>query len=370
VVRHVLLVGMTYCGSPIDEVEIETLGLCRPSFSFERAAYALYEYDVIIINPAGYSDFIFGQAGEFSDELHELRAAKGGAAKNYIGKVFSWSDRAKEMARAIANGTTVVWCLSSPKRQYFYGHCETHLGYVATDIVDLVGRADLQIRKGRSIRPVQFDNPFFRYFDALGQSGWSLCLGDEPEGYKSIAASMEGFSLAGRVDVGSTFGWLVTPPTSQEAVNQLVRDTVSLGKYNANVEKYHGIYMSHTAEDKPFVGRLHDDLKKSGVSRVWMEEAQVEMGDSLSSKIEEGLRVCRHVGMTITNKYLRAPWYKMELYIALQKAIAANGVAFLPLLYEKCTIPEFLRGKQFTDFSDPDRYSEGLGKLLGQLRIT
>ncbi|MDG1444635.1 MAG: hypothetical protein P8R02_18315, partial [Pseudomonadales bacterium] len=58
--KKVLLVGLDYTGPKILDVDIETLGLCRPEVDEDRAAYALYEYDLIIINPKSYSHFIFG----------------------------------------------------------------------------------------------------------------------------------------------------------------------------------------------------------------------------------------------------------------------------------------------------------------------
>ncbi len=45
---------------------------CRPEVDRDRAAYPLYEYDTIIINPQSYTHFLFGKAGEFSNELYEL----------------------------------------------------------------------------------------------------------------------------------------------------------------------------------------------------------------------------------------------------------------------------------------------------------
>ena len=62
--RRVLTVGVTYTGDAIEGVEIENLGLCRPGVDRTRAAYPLYEYDTIIINPESYSHFLFGTAGE------------------------------------------------------------------------------------------------------------------------------------------------------------------------------------------------------------------------------------------------------------------------------------------------------------------
>ncbi len=66
--RRVLTVGLTYTGDAIEGVEIDNLGLCRPEVDRTRAAYPLYEYDTIIINPESYSHFLFGSAGEFSNE--------------------------------------------------------------------------------------------------------------------------------------------------------------------------------------------------------------------------------------------------------------------------------------------------------------
>ena len=49
--KNVLLVGLTYKGSEIPDTKIDVLGLCRPEIASDKAAYALYEYDTIIINP-------------------------------------------------------------------------------------------------------------------------------------------------------------------------------------------------------------------------------------------------------------------------------------------------------------------------------
>lgn len=50
--KNVLLIGCKYTGAPIPDTVIDVLGLVRPSIDKDRAAYALYEYDLIIINPA------------------------------------------------------------------------------------------------------------------------------------------------------------------------------------------------------------------------------------------------------------------------------------------------------------------------------
>lgn len=367
--KQVLTVGLIYTGDPIPGVEIENLGLCQPSVAKDRAAFPLYEYDTIIINPASFSHFLFGREGTHSDEPYELGKLKSEKDAYDIDTAFDGEDRKNEMKAAIAAGANVVWCLSEPKRQNFYGYRETHLGYVAPKVAALVKRADLQVKKGRRMGDVDPDSPFVRYFDTLSRTGWALCLADTGDGYTSIASTPEGYSLGGRVNLGSTSGWLVTPPTSADAANQLIRDSIALEKADAAREKYHGIFLSHTGVDKPFVRRLRDDLRAHGVPRVWVDEAEIEIGDSLIAKIEEGMKVCRFIGVVLSTKSIKAPWVKKELDVAMNREIAGGEVVVLPLLYEKCELPEFLKGKLYADFTDPDTYEEVLGKLLRRLRI-
>ncbi len=367
--KRVLTVGITYTGEPINGVEIENLGLCEPAVDQARAAYPLYEYDTIIINPQSYSHFLFGEPGEFSNEIYELRELKGKNDRYDIDTLFHQADRQAEMDAALAAGATVVWCLSEPKCVNFYGYRETHLGYVAPKVAALVKRSELLVKKGRRMGQVDHDSPFVRYFEALSPTGWTLCLSAPDEGFLSVASTPEGYSLGGRVTRGATAGWLLTPPTSQDAANQLVRDSMALAKADPAQEKYHGLFLSHTGVDKPFVRRLRDDLLAHGVPRVWLDEAEIEIGDSLITKIDEGMKLSRYIAVVLSTKSIHALWVKKELDMAMNREITTGQVVVLPLLYEACDLPEFLRGKLYADFSKPEDYEEVLAKLLRRLRI-
>lgn len=368
--KRVLTVGLTYTGAPVAGVEFENLGLCRPSVDQDLAAFALYEYDVIIINPRSYSHFLFGVEGEFSNSPNELSDLKKQREAYDLDSAFDSTDREKELQAAIAAGTTVVWCLAEAKRMNFFGYRETSLGYAAPAVARLVKRSGLQLKKGRRLGTIDLDSPFARYFDALSATGWSLCLSDDDnDGYSSIASTPEGYSLGGRVALGATTGWLVTPPSSDAAANRLILDAVELQKTDPHHEKYHGIFLSHTGADKPFVRQLRQDLLEHGVPRVWVDEAEIEVGDSLTAKIEEGMQETRYIGVVLSAKSIDAPWVKRELDIALNREISSGEVVVLPLLYEKCKIPIFLEGKLYADFTNSEDYASGLSKLLRRLRI-
>jgi hypothetical protein len=367
--RRVLTVGLSYSGDPIAEVEIENLGLCQPGVEKERAAFPLYEYDTIIINPESYTHFLFGQGGEFSNESNELGLLKRQKDSYDLDAAFDAEDRRKEMEAAIAAGATVVWCLSEPKRMNFFGYRETHLGYAAPPVASFVKRSTLLVKKGRRLGAVDPDSPFARYFEVLSRTGWTLCLADPAEGYASVAATPEGYSVGGKLTLGTTTGWLLTPPTSRDAANELVRDSLMLEKANPAHEKYHGLFLSHTGVDKPFVRRLRADLMARGVERVWLDEAEIDIGDSLIAKIEQGIKLSRYIAVVLSQKSIGAPWVKKELDVAMNREIASGEVVVLPLLYEECELPEFLKGKLYADFSKPEEYEAVLAKLLRRLRI-
>ncbi|KRE89473.1 molecular chaperone Tir [Frateuria sp. Soil773] len=368
--KRVLTVGLKYSGTAIDGVEFDNLGLCQPSVDQERAAFALYEYDVIVIHPKSYSHFLFGEEGEFSNSPNELGDLKRKKDQYDLDTVFDSTDREKELEAAIAAGATVVWCLAEPKRMNFFGYRETSYGYAAPAVAKLVKRGDLQLKKGRRMGAIDHESPFARYFASLATAGWSLCLADDDhEGYVSIASTPEGYSLGGRVAIGSTAGWLVTPPSSEAATNRLILDAVELVKADPHQEKYHGIFLSHTSADKPFVRQLRKDLLEHGVPQVWVDEAEIDVGDSLTAKIEEGMKETRYIGVVLSAKSIDAPWVKKELDIAINREIASGEVVVLPLLYEKCQLPAFLQGKLYADFTSSEEYAIGLAKLLRRLRI-
>lgn len=367
--KRVLTVGLTYSGEAIYSVEIENLGLCQPGVDKARAAFPLYEYDVIIINPQSYSHFLFGVEGVYSNELHELWHLKRQNDNYDLDTAFDAKDRVKEMEAAIAAGANVVWCLSEPKRTKFFGYRETHLGYVSPNVSELVKKSELRVKKGRLFGKIDCNIPFLRYFEVLSRTGWNLCLSEPADGLSSIALTPEGYSLGGYIARGVTSGWLLTPPTSAEAVNQLVRDSLALEKVDSSHEKYHGIFLSHTAVDKPFVRRLREDLLARGVPRVWLDEAEIEIGDSLIRKIDEGIKLSRYIAVVLSKRSIAAPWVNKELEIAMFREINSGEVVVLPLLYESCELPEFLRGKMYADFSNPEEYEAVLAKLLRRLRI-
>jgi formylglycine-generating enzyme required for sulfatase activity len=128
------------------------------------------------------------------------------------------------------------------------------------------------------------------------------------------------------------------------------------------------IFLSHSHADKPFVRKLASDLINSGV-KVWLDEAEILIGDSLIEKIGTGIEAAAFVGAVLSNTSVGSSWVKKELEIALNEEIDGKRRKVLPILIEDCEVPSFLRGKLYADFRNPDSYKYEFNKLLKSLGL-
>lgn len=126
------------------------------------------------------------------------------------------------------------------------------------------------------------------------------------------------------------------------------------------------IFMSHSSKDKPFVRKLAEDLRKSG-HYVWVDEAEIQIGDSLIGKIEEGIENTEYLGVVISSSSNKSEWVTREVRIALNQEIYGKKVKVLPLLLENVEMPSFLLDKKYADFTTDDNYENALQLILERL---
>lgn len=126
------------------------------------------------------------------------------------------------------------------------------------------------------------------------------------------------------------------------------------------------IFLSHNSKDKPFVRKLANDLRSQGFY-VWVDEAEIKLGDSLIEKIRDGLDRVEYVGVVLSNNSINSHWVKKEIDIAMNQEIEDKKVKVLPLMLEKVDLPYFLKGKLYADFTSEEKYSSGLKMVVSRL---
>ena len=126
------------------------------------------------------------------------------------------------------------------------------------------------------------------------------------------------------------------------------------------------VFLSHTTADKPFVRILADDLRTASIG-VWLDELEILVGDSLISRVSEGLTSCTFVVACLSRASIQSAWVREELEIAATKGIVGRKVVVLPLRLDDCAIPAYLAHRRYCDFSAAARYDAGFRELTHRL---
>jgi len=112
------------------------------------------------------------------------------------------------------------------------------------------------------------------------------------------------------------------------------------------------VFLSHSSKDKAFARKLSEELRANGVD-VWIDEAELRIGDSLIDKIGSAINEADFIAVILSPNSVNSSWVQKELSLALTKEFANKNVKVLPILKEPCEIPHFLQGKLYADFTNP-----------------
>jgi TIR domain-containing protein len=125
-------------------------------------------------------------------------------------------------------------------------------------------------------------------------------------------------------------------------------------------------FMSYFSGDADFAKRVQSDLHLRGL-RLWRDEHEIEIGDSLSQRIEEGLKKSYSMIIVLSPEALSRPWVNEELRAGYARRLAEKFKIF-PVLHKECELPPLLADYRYADFRDPSRYEESLSLLERAIR--
>ena len=120
------------------------------------------------------------------------------------------------------------------------------------------------------------------------------------------------------------------------------------------------IFISYSSNDKRFVRGLSVDLKHVG-HRVWLDEWEIKVGESIPKKISDGIESSDFVAIVLSKNSIKSRWVEREWQTKYWDEINQAKVAVLPILIEDCTIPTLLKTKKYADFRRD--YTDGLEQL-------
>ncbi|RCW51598.1 toll/interleukin-1 receptor domain-containing protein [Halanaerobium sp. ST460_2HS_T2] len=127
------------------------------------------------------------------------------------------------------------------------------------------------------------------------------------------------------------------------------------------------LFLSHSSKDKFFVRKLAERLKQNRIE-VWIDEAEINIGDSLIKKIGSAIDETDYFGVVLSHNSVNSEWVQKELQLAINRELEEKQVV-LPMLLEPVEIPHFLKGKLYADFTTPEKFEKSFPKLLKTLGV-
>lgn len=123
------------------------------------------------------------------------------------------------------------------------------------------------------------------------------------------------------------------------------------------------VFLAHSSVDKRFTRYLAYRLSSMGV-RVWIDEAEIKIGDSLLAKIGSGISKSDFLAAILSPSSVESSWVQTELEIASTLQISGAPITVLPILVGNCDPPSYIMHKRYADFRKPRRFGKPFEELV------
>ncbi len=134
------------------------------------------------------------------------------------------------------------------------------------------------------------------------------------------------------------------------------------------------VFLSHRSTDKGFVRQLARDIESSSWQgrrlQTWLDEAEIQPGQSATGMINQGLEESRFVALIMTPAYFESEsgWTDAEWHAALYKDPDNRQARILPILAADCPYVPILIDHLIRIDMRGREYDRGLKQLLRAIR--
>jgi hypothetical protein len=183
----------------------------------------------------------------------------------------------------------------------------------------------------------------YRYIGGLAKKS-PIHLQTTHSGHWHIAIDLRG--LHGNVRSSARVLPTALPTINQQplsSVPSLIHNRGFGIDFDIDTEPEYDVFISHASEDKDEVVRpLANSLRDKGI-RVWYDEFEMKIGDSLRRKIDKGLANSRFGIVVISKDFIKKGWTNYELDGIITKAVSGEQIV-LPIWHN-------ITKKEVIDFS-------------------
>ena len=122
------------------------------------------------------------------------------------------------------------------------------------------------------------------------------------------------------------------------------------------------IFLSYSHSDKAIAQEIARGLAARNV-RVWIDEGELRVGDSIIERISEALDEVHFVVALVSPNSISSPWCKKELSLAMTGGLRRKGVKVLPLKVGDVAMPTALSDVLYLDVN-PEKPRQVVDRLV------
>jgi hypothetical protein len=125
--------------------------------------------------------------------------------------------------------------------------------------------------------------------------------------------------------------------------------------------------ISYSHADKNVARRLAADLRERMLD-VWLDEREVLVGDSIHTKVAEGVGGCDYLVALLSPASLKSAWVQEEIDAVRMREKESKNIVLLPVVLEGTAtgaLPATLKDRRAAFFAP---YDEGLQDLIRSIQ--
>ena len=126
------------------------------------------------------------------------------------------------------------------------------------------------------------------------------------------------------------------------------------------------LFLSHSSKDKTVVRAVAEQLRGDGL-KVWFDEWEIQPGDNIPYKIDEGLERSRVLVLCMSANAFGSDWAQLESYTFRFRDLLNKDRRFIPLRLDDAPIKGSLAQFLYIDWQSKNR-TESYRKLLEACR--
>ena len=98
------------------------------------------------------------------------------------------------------------------------------------------------------------------------------------------------------------------------------------------------VFLSYARGDRPVARRVAKRLKAAGL-RVWVEEWELTVSESIVPRVQETLASSDLLLVLLSPRSVKTRWVQRELGSTLAHELKDRAITFMPAIIEDCEIP-------------------------------